>query len=169
MLRSKSFRSMTPPKLGFLMPNKVFSGQKKFLVAPKLKKIDFLKKLPVNISGTIDFQNNPSREPKIHWQILVNIFHNLNGLQERCVLDEMLKWSWIWSYDWQYCKICDDLLNVNFYMHEKEYECVKCKFKCPKKFGLVFGWYFGISDNDWPPTLIWSVSSEVLLKYYFSS
>ena len=75
---------MTPPKLGFLMPNKVFSGQKKFLVAPKLKKIDFLKKLPVNISGTIDFQNNPSREPKIHWQILVNIFHNLNGLQERC-------------------------------------------------------------------------------------
>ena len=66
------------------MPNKVFSGQKKFLVAPKLKKIDFLKKLPVNISGTIDFQNNPSREPKIHWQILVNIFHNLNGLQERC-------------------------------------------------------------------------------------
>jgi len=48
------------------MPNKVFSGQKKFLVAPKLKKIDFLKKLPVNISGTIDFQNNPSREPKIH-------------------------------------------------------------------------------------------------------
>ena len=76
---------MTPPKLGFLMPNKVFSGQKKFLVAPKLKKNDFLKKLPVNISGTIDFQNNPSREPKIHWQILVNIFHNLNGLQERCV------------------------------------------------------------------------------------
>ena len=70
---------MTPPKLGFLMPNKVFSGQKKFLVAPKLKKIDFLKKLPVNISGTIDFQNNPSREPKIHWQILVNIFHNLRG------------------------------------------------------------------------------------------
>ena len=50
-----------------------------------MKKIDFLKKLPVNISGTIDFQNNPSREPKIHWQILVNIFHNLNGLQERCV------------------------------------------------------------------------------------
>ena len=49
---------MTPPKLGFLMPNKVFSGQKKFLGAPKLKKIDFLKKLPVNILGTIDFQNN---------------------------------------------------------------------------------------------------------------
>ena len=72
------------------MPNKVFSGQKKFLGAPKLKKIDFLKKLPVNISGTIDFQNNPSREPKIHWQILVNIFDNLNGLQERC---EQQSWS----------------------------------------------------------------------------
>ena len=74
------------------MPNKVFSGQKKFLVAPKLKKIDFLKKLPVNISGTIDFQNNPSREPKIHWQILVNIFRKLMAFK-RGVPNNILFWD----------------------------------------------------------------------------
>ena len=45
------------------MPNKVFSRSKKAFRAP---------------------QNNPTREPKIHWQILVNIFYNLNGLPERC-------------------------------------------------------------------------------------
>ena len=57
---------MTPPKVGFLMPNKIFSGQKKFLGPPKIKKINFLKKLLVNILETIDFENNPTREPKIH-------------------------------------------------------------------------------------------------------
>ena len=46
--------------------------------------IDFLKKLPVNILETIDFQNKPSREAKIHCQMLVNIFHNLNALQQKC-------------------------------------------------------------------------------------
>jgi len=81
---SKSFRSMAPLKLGLQCQKKNFSGQKKFLGAPKMKKVDFLKKLSVNILETIDFQNNLSREPKIHWQILVNIFHNPNGLQERC-------------------------------------------------------------------------------------
>ena len=44
MLGSKSFRSMTPPKVRFLRPNKVSGGQKSFLGAPKIKKIDFLKK-----------------------------------------------------------------------------------------------------------------------------
>ena len=43
------------------MQNKVFSGQKKFIGAPKMKRIDFVKNLE-----TIDFQNNPSREPEIH-------------------------------------------------------------------------------------------------------
>ena len=43
-----------------------------------------IEKLPVYILETIDFKNNPTIEPKIHWQIIVNIFYNLNGLQERC-------------------------------------------------------------------------------------
>ena len=45
---------------------------------------DFYKELHVYILETIDFQNNPSREPKINWQILVNIFRNLDALQQRC-------------------------------------------------------------------------------------
>ena len=43
-LRSKSFRSMTPPKVRFARPNKVFWGQKSFLGPPKIKKI-----IPQNI------------------------------------------------------------------------------------------------------------------------
>ena len=35
---------MTPPKVRFLRPNKVSGGQKSFWGAPKIKKIDFLKK-----------------------------------------------------------------------------------------------------------------------------
>ena len=53
----------SPPKLGFQMPNKVISSQKKVIGAPKMKKVDFLKKLPVNILETIDFQNNPTQNP----------------------------------------------------------------------------------------------------------
>ena len=44
LLRSKSFRSMTPPKVRFARPNKVFWGQKSFWGPPKLKKNDYLKK-----------------------------------------------------------------------------------------------------------------------------
>ena len=36
------------------MLNKVISGKKKVLGAPKMKKVDFLKKLQVNIFETID-------------------------------------------------------------------------------------------------------------------
>ena len=41
---SKSFRSMTPPKVGFLRLIKVLGAQKSFLGLPKTQKIDFLKK-----------------------------------------------------------------------------------------------------------------------------
>ena len=43
------------------MSIKVFSGQKKVLGAPKMKKINFLKNIilkKVHILETIDFQNN---------------------------------------------------------------------------------------------------------------
>ena len=43
-LESKSFRSMTPPKVGFLRPNKVLGGPKRFKSPPKTQKIDFVKK-----------------------------------------------------------------------------------------------------------------------------
>ena len=43
-LWSKSCRSMTPPKVRFLRPNKVLGAQKNFLGPPKTQKIDFLKK-----------------------------------------------------------------------------------------------------------------------------
>ena len=43
-IRSKSFRSMTPPKVGFLRPNKVLGAQKSFYGPPETQKIDFLKK-----------------------------------------------------------------------------------------------------------------------------
>ena len=57
-------KNSPPLPKGFPMLNKVFS---------------------INILETFDFQNNLSREPKIHWQILVNIFHNLSALHQRCV------------------------------------------------------------------------------------
>ena len=41
MLGSKSFRSMTPPKLGFLRPNKVWRVKKRFKGPLKLKKLFF--------------------------------------------------------------------------------------------------------------------------------
>ena len=44
MLGSKSFRSMTPPKLGFLRPNKVFGVKKCFWGPQEMKITDFLKK-----------------------------------------------------------------------------------------------------------------------------
>ena len=48
LLRSKSFRSLTPPKVGFLRPTKVL-GSKNSVLGPqktkkKVEKIDFLKK-----------------------------------------------------------------------------------------------------------------------------
>ena len=43
-IRSKSFRSTTPPKVGSLRLNKVLGAQKKFFGTPKTRKIDFLKK-----------------------------------------------------------------------------------------------------------------------------
>ena len=43
LLGSKSFRSMTPQKMRFLRPKKVFGGQKSFLGPPKQKKLIFLK------------------------------------------------------------------------------------------------------------------------------
>ena len=45
MLRSKSFRSMTPPKVRFLRPNKVLGAQKSYFGPQKTQKIDFLQKL----------------------------------------------------------------------------------------------------------------------------
>ena len=44
-LRSKSFRSMTPPKVRILRPNKVLGAQKGFWGPHKTQKNDFLKKL----------------------------------------------------------------------------------------------------------------------------
>ena len=44
LLRSKNVRSMTPPKVGFLRPNKVLGVQKKLRGPHKMKKINFLKK-----------------------------------------------------------------------------------------------------------------------------
>ena len=43
-LESKSFTSMTPPKVGFLRPIQDFWAKKSFLGPPKTQKIDFLKK-----------------------------------------------------------------------------------------------------------------------------
>ena len=39
---------MTPPKVGFLRPNKDFWAQKSFLGPPKTQKIDFLQKLDIS-------------------------------------------------------------------------------------------------------------------------
>ena len=53
LLGSKSFRTMTPPKVRFLKPNKVLGAQKTFFGPPKTQKIDFLKKGPsYNLSKT---------------------------------------------------------------------------------------------------------------------
>ena len=53
---------MTPPKVRFLRPNKVSEGQKSFWGAPKIKKIDFLKKPEFfNLSehgGSSNFRNS---------------------------------------------------------------------------------------------------------------
>ena len=51
---SESFRSMTPPKVRFLMPKKVLGAQKSFLVPHKKQKIDF-------------FQKPEFRDLTVHW------------------------------------------------------------------------------------------------------
>ena len=85
VLRRSFFFIFGAPK-NFLGPKKTLFSNK-FLGGPK---IDFLKKLPVNYLETIDFQSNHSWESKIHWQILVNILHNLNVLQQRFYIATLL-------------------------------------------------------------------------------
>ena len=46
ILKSITFRRMTPPKVMFLRPHKVLGAQKSFLGPSKHKKNDILKKCP---------------------------------------------------------------------------------------------------------------------------
>ena len=68
---NKKFRSMTPPKLGFLRPNKVFGVKKKVFRGPtKWKKLIFSKNLSSRICPKVD-----SYYPRGTCENLVYHFH----------------------------------------------------------------------------------------------
>ena len=67
LLRSKSFRSMTPPKVRFLRPNKVLGAQKRCLGPPKHKKIDFLKKLDLSDLAAHSWELPQYPVPRYHF------------------------------------------------------------------------------------------------------
>ena len=67
LLQSKNVRSMTPPKLGFLMPNKVLEAQKNFQKTPKMKKTVFLKNGPTNFFPTNIPDISEPHGDLLHW------------------------------------------------------------------------------------------------------
>ena len=67
LLQSKNVRSMTPPKLGFLMPNKVLEAPKNFQKTPKMKKTVFLKNGPTNFFPTNIPDISEPHGDLLHW------------------------------------------------------------------------------------------------------
>ena len=69
MLRSKNVRSKTPPKVRFLMPNKVLGSKKKLRGPPKMKKTDFLINGESYILLKIKYGISEPHGDLLHWNL----------------------------------------------------------------------------------------------------
>ena len=89
--RSKSFRSMTPPKVRFLRPNKVLGAQKSFLGPPKTQKIDFLKKLELYDLAAHSWGLPQYPVTRSHWSFQWRIHLIKNLLPAWCAQETSVK------------------------------------------------------------------------------
>ena len=105
LLQSKNVRSMTPPKLGFLMPNKVLEAQKNFQKTPKMKKTVFLKNGPTNFFPTNIPDISEPHGDLLHWNFswaftfYISVYEegSVRVLSKRDVSETLLttcKWKW---------------------------------------------------------------------------
>ena len=69
MLGSKNLRSMTPPKFGFLIQNKVLEANKNFRGPQKMKKTVFLKNGPTNFFPTNKSDISEAHRDLLHWNL----------------------------------------------------------------------------------------------------
>ena len=108
LLQSKNVRSMTPPKLRFLMPNKVLEAPKNFQKTPKMKKTVFLKNGPTNFFPTNIPDISEPHGDLLHWNFSWAFTFYIS------VYSEGSGYEWLWL-----SKICSVTLCTNVPMDQK--------------------------------------------------
>ena len=90
LLGSKNLRSMTPPKFGFLIQNKVLEANKNFRGPQKMKKTVFLKNGPTNFFPTNKSDISEAHRDLLHWNLSWAFPFNILVYEEGSVVDHMI-------------------------------------------------------------------------------